>query len=103
MSDLFPSSGESPHADSGELNSGEVARPVETKGIPPFTEQRWEAPSKVSRMIQDGITITLRITPYLITAWIFAPDEVRYELRKQVRWIPWAVKYAVWWLKQEGY
>lgn len=69
----------------------------------PFAEVRWKPPSRASRLLTHGLTITLRITPYLITAWIVAPAEVKYELRKQARWLPWAVRYAAWWLRQEGW
>jgi hypothetical protein len=100
--DIPHNEGAVPNAEQGEPVSG-PALPRETKELPPFTVVEWKPPSRAARLIQGGVTITLRITPYLITAWIFAPAEVKYELRKQSRWIPWAVKYAAWWLKQEGW
>jgi hypothetical protein len=49
-----------------------------------------------------AIRLTLTITPTLLVCWVLLPGEVKYELRKQIRWLPWAVRYAAWWLRQEG-
>jgi hypothetical protein len=91
-------------ADSGEPSSGQaLPREIHPNIPPPFVTAPWQPPSRLAKAIQGGVTITLRITPYLITAWIFAPADIKYEIRKQSRWLPWAVKYAAWWLKQEGW
>jgi hypothetical protein len=101
MDNISPQSEEKPHVVQGEPGNGEPL-PVETKEFPPFIVQKWEPPSKIARMVREGITVTLQITPYLLTFWILAPDDVRYEIRKQARWIPYAIKYATWWLKQNA-
>lgn len=71
--------------------------------VPPLGEYQWEPNERLTRLIKGGVTLTLRATPYLITIWLFGGDELRYEIRKHARWIPWAIRYAGWWLNQRSY
>jgi hypothetical protein len=84
--------------DTGEPYTGDTSPPFETKDQPPFATFKF----KPSSMIEKGVSITLRITPYAIMLWVFAPTEVKYQARRYVRYLPWAIKYAVWWMKQNA-
>jgi hypothetical protein len=78
--------------------------PHETKGEPPFAATDWRPPSRFGRLLSGRtLIVTLEVTSSALLIWILAPDEVRYQLRKQVRWLPWAARYASWWLRQEGW
>jgi hypothetical protein len=91
-----------PNASPGELDGG-FSVPRETKEIPPFLTQPWKPPSKFAKMLNGSINITLRIGPTAIVMWMIAPQEFKYAVRKQARWIPYFVKYAAWWLEKEDW
>lgn len=79
--------------------------PGETAVPPPgeqVAQQPWEPTEQLARLVKGGVTVTLRITPYLITIWMLGGPELRWEVRKAARWIPWAVRYAGWWLNQRS-
>lgn len=69
---------------------------------PPFILHPWKPPSKFERSVERGISLTIRLTPTAIMFWIFAPDEVKYLIKSYSRYIPWAVRYMVWWLNQNA-
>ena len=101
----LPSSEPNVHMD----DTGEPYLPTlsghETKDAAPFAQYKWDDVNRnpsLARLVAKGVTVTLRITPYAIMIWLFAPDDVRYQAKKYVRYLPWAVRYAVWWLKQNG-
>lgn len=96
---------------SDQIPSSPSGEPASSPGSPtPYTEAEleqlaetaWTPSSRLARLVSGGVTFTLKVTPYAITFWLFAPDELRYEIRKLSRWLPWGVRYALWWLKQEG-
>jgi hypothetical protein len=90
------------HADPGDPDSG-FSVPRETLGTPPFLTVPWQAPSRLAKLLSSTVTITLRVGPTMLLMWMIAPPELKYELRKQARWLPYAAKYAAWWLRQEGW
>jgi hypothetical protein len=92
----------SPHADPGEPGSG-FSVPRETKDMPPFLTVPWQAPSRLAKLLSSTVTITLRVGPTMLLMWMIAPAELKFELRKQARWLPYMAKYAAWWLRQEGW
>jgi hypothetical protein len=96
--DSSPSFEVDPNGGTGELYPGISSPPFETKDQPPFAAIKFKAPSA----IETGISLTLRITPYAIMVWLFAPDELKYEARKYVRYLPWAIRYAIWWMNQHA-
>jgi hypothetical protein len=100
--DPLPQPEASQRADSGEPGSG-FSVPRESLVTPPFAVQSWQPPSKFAKLLGDSITITLRIGPTMLVMWMVAPDEFKYQIRKQARWLPYLVKYAAWWLRQEGW
>jgi hypothetical protein len=62
----------------------------------------WHPGERLARLMGKGFTLTISVAPTAIIVWALAPEELRYELRKLARWLPWGVRYALWWLKQEG-
>jgi hypothetical protein len=105
MDELSPLSESDSHGDTGEPYPGLSSPPFETKDQTPFASLKWDSTKsgdKITNMVSKGVTLTLKITPYAIMIWLFAPAELKYEARKHLRYLPWAVKYAVWWLKQNG-
>jgi hypothetical protein len=102
MNDDTTRSGVEQDADLGEPNSG-PRTPHETNALPPFVSVPWQPPSRASRMLSTGITLTIRFVPTAIFIWMVGPDELKYQVRKQVRWLPYLAKYAAWWLRQEGW
>lgn len=70
---------------------------------PPFASVPWQAPSRLARLLTRGIVITISVSPSLLLMWVLAPPELKYELRKQARWLPFAARYASWWLRQRGW
>ena len=85
--------------DTGEPYTGDTSPPFETKIVqPPFATIKIKGPS----IVDKTINVTLRLTPYAITLWIFAPEDLKYSVRKNLRYLPWAVRYAIWWLKQSA-
>lgn len=92
-----------PHVRPGEPDHG-FSVPRETKGEPPpFLSVPWQPPSRLAKLLGSTVTITLRVGPTMLLMWMIAPAELKYELRKQARWLPYAAKYAAWWLRQEGW
>lgn len=92
--------------DRGNGGPGEPATgwaPHATNPGPPFAETSWRPPSRFAKFLVRGATLTITMTPTALFVWLFMPDELKYELRKQVRWLPWAARYAAWWLRQEGW
>jgi hypothetical protein len=72
--------------------------------MPPlFAPIPWKPPSRAARMLSTGITLTIRFAPTMIFIWMVGPEEFKYQVRKQARWLPYAARYAAWWLKQEGF
>lgn len=104
MDELSPSVESDPNGDTGNPYPGISSPPFETKDQTPFTAIKWDISNeqKISRLIAKGVTVTLRITPYAILIYLFAPDDFKYEAKKHMRYLPWAIKYVVWWLKQNA-
>jgi hypothetical protein len=73
--------------------------PEEIEEMMAVTE--WQPPSRWGKLLSAGLTLTIRVTPTAIVIWMLAGEETRYEVRKLARWIPWGVRYAAWWLRQE--
>lgn len=92
----------SSYARSGDPDSG-FSVPRETKSEPPFLVQPWHPPSRLAALLSSTVTITLRVGPTMLIMWMVAPDELKYQVRKQARWLPYMLKYAAWWLRQEGF
>jgi hypothetical protein len=71
---------------------------------PPFIlTGEWTPPSKFAKYMTDGVVITIRLLPTAIVFWMFAPDELKYKMRAYSRWIPYAIRYATWWLNQKDF
>jgi hypothetical protein len=99
---LPPSPEATAHAGPGDPEPHDN-RVHETKPEPPFASTSFSPPPRLARLLARGAVITISLAPTALMIWVFAPDELKYELRKQIRWLPWAARYAAWWLKQEGW
>lgn len=92
----------SSHADPGDPDSG-FSVPRETKMGSPFVSVPWHPPSRFAKLLGSTVSITLRVGPTMLVMWMVAPEELKYQVRKQARWLPYLAKYAAWWLRQEGW
>jgi hypothetical protein len=102
--DITPPSLEVPqHGDQGELDTGLDGHRMKQMGVPPFLTVPWQPPSRLARMLTSTVSLTIRFGPTLIVMWMIGPESLKYEIRKQARWLPYAAKYAAWWLRQEGW
>lgn len=87
-----------------------TAGDVPTRGVPYTSEEveemmataEWQPSERLTKLMGKGFRLTLSVTPTAIIVWALAPAELKYELRKLARWLPWGVRYAVWWLRQEA-
>lgn len=101
--DITPPSQEGDqHGVTGDPSTG-LSSLGATLAHPPFAKTTWEAPPKTARMLARGAIITISLTPTMLLIWVLAPDDVKYEIRKQLRWLPWMAKYASWWLRKQGW
>jgi hypothetical protein len=63
----------------------------------------WRPPSRAARLLRSAVGLTITFGPTAMFIYMWGPDEVRYQVNKQARWLPYLAKYAAWWLKQEGW
>lgn len=91
------------HGVPGDPETGKDDTRGATLGPPPFASVPWEAPSKLAKLLVRGAVITISLTPTALLIWVLAPDEMKYEIRKQARWLPWMARYASWWLRKQGW
>ena len=95
--DITPSSGASPYADLGEPGSG-FSVPRETKDMPPFRYRKSFPWFRIFSLVSSGYLLFLIV-------YQVSPDFqlwVNYNLRYYGRYPDYFIRYAAWWLRQEG-